>query len=113
LSEETPHTYRELLEQEVATVRFDELEAITHHFESKVARMTPSSDIDARMLQQAFNLRRLLDHPQHLTDRQLLVALAALRYLVRDEDHASDTHEDDALVVQAAADELRELLERL
>lgn len=108
-----PGIYEQLLENEIATVSFAEVDAITGLFESKTTHLrVVDQETHNETLQQARNVRALLDQPHKLTDRQLLIALAALRYFVRDEDHA-DGHQDDALVIQAAVNQLQEPLQEL
>ena len=108
-----PEAYEQLLEQEIATVSFAEVETITRMFESKTAHLrVVDQDKHEQALQQARSVRALLDHPEKLTDQQLLTALAALRYFVRDEDQA-EGNEDDALVIQAAVNRLQEPLQAL
>jgi hypothetical protein len=108
-----PEVYEQLLEHEMGTVSFSEVETITAMFESKTAYLqgTEGEGIDDT-LAQARSIRTLLDQPDKLTDRQLLTALAALQYFVRDEDHAHG-HDDDAMVIQAAVNHLREPLQAL
>src|SRR5690242_6689 len=106
--------YQKLLEQEAANISFEEVDSIVALFESKaLAVQMPDFAIEPDTLANASNLRRLLDHPEKLTDRQLLIALAALRYFVRDEDHDPNGLNDDSLVLQAAVAELQEAISTL
>jgi uncharacterized membrane protein YkvA (DUF1232 family) len=61
-------------------------------------------------------LHQLLDEPEHLDDRQQRVAIAALKYFLREDDVITDKYAftglvDDALVVEAAVWELHDALE--
>lgn len=107
--------HHQLLEQETATVSFSDLEEINRLFDLKVSSWECASANLSGATMDALRLRKLLTNADKLTDRHVLIALAALRYFIRDEDHTHDTNhdcggEDDFLVIQAAIQELQEPL---
>ncbi|MBI5155026.1 hypothetical protein HZA57_07295 [Candidatus Poribacteria bacterium] len=112
-----PEMHRRLLDERVAGVKPGDLEFVRKHYDA----MKDSFDAGGvRLIQALFRqlaaLRALLDHPGDLTARQRDVAIAAMKYFLSEDDHISDGHHsvaglvDDALVVEAAVEELGGLI---
>lgn len=112
-----PDMHRQLLEKQVAELRPNDLEHVLWRYEHKRSTLRPMGVgmIDA-MLRELEHLYELLKQPGDLTERERDVAVAAMKYFLREDDHVNDDHPvtglvDDALVVTAAMEELRARLE--
>mgnify|MGYP005848872177 CR=1 FL=1 len=112
-----PQYHRDLLEKEVAGVKPGDLDVVHRLFKAHKGDLKP---VGLKMIDGLFRqlevLHQLLDAPEHLDDRQQRVAIAALKYFLREEDHITDKYAftglvDDALVVEAAVWELHDALE--
>lgn len=106
-----PEMHIELLEKEIAGLREDDLRYVKETFDRRGDNIRcGGKKLIERMVAQVKILRKLLDEPGKLSARNLAVTIAGLKYFERDTDGVHDDTEaglvDDALVVQAAINEL-------
>ena len=113
-----PEVHRELLEKEVKRIELPrDLDYVKRHFHLVREDLNHCNVrlIDA-LFRQLQSLIDLLEDPDKLTERQLKVAIAAVKYFLLSDDHIDDNHHsvaglvDDALVVEAAVEELGDLV---
>ena len=113
-----PELHRDLLEKEVVSLRPDDLERIVRIIARLDSELKPTGrEMIDELLCQVRAIHSLLEHSEeHLSPRERSVATAALKYFLKDNDYISDDLQgagliDDALVVQAAYNELHPLIQ--
>jgi uncharacterized membrane protein YkvA (DUF1232 family) len=110
-----PRVHRDLLEQEIRNLHEGEETYLLMHFEQQRPRLreTGKPMID-EMIRNLDRLAELLQYKREdLSARQYAVALAAIKYFLRDSDYLEEDFHglvglvDDAFVVQVAREELQ------
>ncbi len=115
-SKPVPQLHQQLLEKEVAKVKKGDLEFVLQQYERHNLHLNETgTNLTDTMFRQLDEIFCLLHREKPISEREQKVAIAAIRYFVDEHDHIIDSHKsglaDDALVVQAAVNELKEALE--
>jgi uncharacterized membrane protein YkvA (DUF1232 family) len=113
-----PQLHKDLLEQTLQNLRDSDQQWVMQRYDQEREKMRPVGlRLVDRLIDDVNWLHDLLDHPETLTERQRRLAVAGLKYFLQEDDYVTDKKGaaglvDDALVVEAAVTELKDIERR-